>query len=100
MATTARRRNAHPMSYYRDMVQDMDDNQKLELITILVQSMQPAVALSPMKRYSMDEINAMLDEAEAEIAAGGGVTHDEVMREWDDEIARWEQEDMKMAEAI
>ena len=33
--TTARRRSTHPMSYYRNMVKDMDDSQKLELVTML-----------------------------------------------------------------
>ena len=42
MATTAkRRRTAHPMSYYRKMVQDMDDSQKLELVSILIESVKP-----------------------------------------------------------
>ena len=56
----------------------------------------------PYKRYTKAEINAMLDEAEAEIAAGKGTPHEEVMREMDEEIERWEQEDLKlqMAEAI
>ena len=56
----------------------------------------------PYKRYTKAELNAMLDEAEAEIAAGGGTPHEEVMREMDEEIERWEQEDLKlqMAEAI
>ena len=48
----------------------------------------------------MEEVNAMLDEAEAEIAAGIGTSHDEVMREWDEEIARMEQEEYDMAEAV
>ena len=48
-----------------------------------------------MKRYTMDDINAMLDEAEADFAAGKGIPHEEVMREWDEELERWEQEDMK-----
>ena len=39
--TTARRRTAHPMSYYRKMVQDMDDSQKLELVSILIESVKP-----------------------------------------------------------
>lgn len=55
---------------------------------------------SPVKRYTMEEINAMLDEAEAEIAAGKGTPHEEVMREWDEEIARMEREELEMAEAI
>ena len=39
--TTAKRRHAHPMSYYRKMVQDMDDSQKLELVSILIESVKP-----------------------------------------------------------
>ena len=39
--TTKRRRTVHPMSYYRKMVQDMDDSQKLELVTILIESVKP-----------------------------------------------------------
>ena len=110
--TTARRRSAHPMSYYWSVVKDMDDSQKLELVTMLVNSVKPKVADDltteemlegyPYKRYTKAELNAMLDEAEAEIAAGGGTPHEEVMREMDEEIERWEQEDLKlqMAEAI
>ena len=41
MATTTRRRTTHPMSYYREMVQDMDDSQKLELVSILIESVKP-----------------------------------------------------------
>ena len=54
----------------------------------------------PLKRYTKEEINAMLDEAEAEIAAGIGTSHEEVMREWDEEIARMEQEELELAEAV
>ena len=39
--TTARRRTVHPMSYYREMVKDMDDSQKLELMSILIESVKP-----------------------------------------------------------
>ena len=110
--TTARRRQAHPMSYYWSVVKDMDDSQKLELVTMLVNSVKPKVADDltmeemlegyPFKRYTKAELNAMLDEAAAEIAAGGGSPHEEVMREMDEEIERWEQEDLKLqlAEAI
>jgi len=45
----------------------------------------------PVKRLTMEEINAMLDEAEADIAAGRTIPHEEVMRRWDEEIARMEQ---------
>ena len=39
--TTATRRTTHPMSYYREMVKDMDDSQKLELMSILIESVKP-----------------------------------------------------------
>ena len=29
------------MSYYREMVNDMDDSQKLELVTMLIESVKP-----------------------------------------------------------
>ena len=39
--TTKRRRTSHPMSYYREMVKDMDNSQKLELVSILIESVKP-----------------------------------------------------------
>ncbi len=33
-----------------------------------------------VKRYTMAEVNAMLDEAEADFAAGKGIPHEESMR--------------------
>jgi len=106
------------MSYYWGVVKDMDDSQKLELITLLAESVKPAIkreqsdacidsaereqarpevkpkitAAPPMKRYTMDDINAMLDEAEADFAAGKGIPDEEVWRKWDEELAREEQE--------
>ena len=53
-----------------------------------------------LRPYTMEEINAMLDEAEADFAAGKGIPHEEVMREWDEELERWEQEDLKVAESV
>ena len=85
------------MSYYIDMVKDMDDSQKLELVTILIESVKPAVAPAPMKRYTMAEINAMLDEAEAEIAAGKGIPDEDVWKKYDEEFALEEQETLEMA---
>ena len=56
--------------------------------------------VAPLKRYTKAELNAMLDEAEAEIAAGKGTSHEEVMHEMDEEIERWEQEELEMAEIV
>ena len=89
------------MSYYWDVVKDMDDSQKLELVTMLVESVKPKMmAPAPMKRFTMDEINAMLDEAEADFAAGKGIPDEEVWREWDEELAREEQKELEMAEMV
>lgn len=48
------------MSYYREMVKDMDDSQKLELVSILIESVKPAI-----KREHSD---AYIDSAEREQA--------------------------------
>ena len=53
--TTARRQRAtHPMSYYWSMVKDMDDSQKLELVTMLVNSVKP-IQTRPLADIPMDE---------------------------------------------
>ena len=104
--TTARRRSAHPMSYYWSMVKDMDDSQQLELVTMLVNSVKPKVADDltteemlegyPYKRYTKAELNAMLDEAEAEIAAGGGIDDEDLRREDEEEYERELAEEQKL----
>lgn len=48
--TTARRRSTHPMSYYRDMVKDMDDSQKQELVAMLIDSIRP-VSTAPLAEH-------------------------------------------------
>ena len=88
------------MSYYWGVVKDMDDSQKLELVTMLIESVKSTVAPSPMKHYTLDDINALIAEAESEIAAGIGTTHEDVMREWDEELEREEHEEFEMAEAL
>lgn len=44
--TTTRKRPARPMSYYWGVVKDMDDSQKLELVTMLVESVKPIQTMS------------------------------------------------------
>lgn len=39
--TTTRRHPSHPISYYWGIVKDMDYNQKLELVTMLIESVKP-----------------------------------------------------------
>ena len=120
--TTARRRTTHPMSYYWGVVKDMDDSQKLELVTMLIESVKPAIKREqsdacidsvereqarpkvkpkmmgqpPIKRYTMDDINAMIDEAERQIAAGETIPDDEVWRKYDEEFAFEEQQELEV----
>lgn len=39
--TTERRRTSHSISHYWGLVKDMDDSQKLELVTMLIESIKP-----------------------------------------------------------
>lgn len=39
--TARSQRTQHPMSYYMEMVKDLDDSQKLELVAMLVESVKP-----------------------------------------------------------
>ena len=59
--TTARRRSTRPMSYYRNMVKDMDDSQKLELVTMLIDSIKP-VSTALLADIPMDEEFADMDK--------------------------------------
>ena len=54
----------------------------------------------PFRRYTMDEINAMLDEAEANFAAGRGIPDEEAWGDLNEEMALLENEQHEMAEAI
>ena len=56
MATTtaSRRRSTHPVSYYWGMVKDMDDSQKLELVTMLIDSVKP-IQTRPLPDMPLDE---------------------------------------------
>ena len=56
-----------------------------------------SVDFSP-KRYTKEEINAMLDRAEANFAAGLGIDDEEAWDELDEEIAH--EKELEMAEAV
>ena len=108
MATTARRRTAYPMSYYWDVVKNMDDSQKLELISLLAESVKSSTSSSteqllegyPYKRYTKAELNAMLDEAEANFAAGKGIPDEEAWDDLEEELALQKEEQLEMAEVV
>ena len=111
-ATATRTQTENPVMHYWGMVKDLDNNIKLELVEMLIESLKPVVAKAQMvseepepRRLTMAEVNAMLDEAEANFAAGRGIPHEEVMRRWDEKIARrrkshMQQEESLMADAV
>jgi len=49
------------MSYYRKMVQDMDDSQKLELVSIIIESVKP-IQTRTVFDMSFDEDFADMDK--------------------------------------
>jgi hypothetical protein len=59
--TTAKQRTVHPMSYYREMVKDMDDSQKLELVSILIDSVKP-IRTTPLVDASDEEEFSDMDK--------------------------------------
>ena len=54
----------------------------------------------PLKRLTMEEVNAMIDQAEANFAAGRGIPHEEVMRRQREKLARLKQAKYEMVEAV
>jgi hypothetical protein len=105
--TARRRRTSQPIIKAWNAVKGLDYSDKLELVTMIIESVQHAnddtmsmeqmLEGYPYKRYTKAELNAMLDEAEANFEAGLGIPDEEVMREMDEEIERWEQEELEMA---
>ena len=108
--TAHRRRTTKSIIKAWNAVKGLGYSDKLELVTMIIESvqhdkddgmsMEEMLEGYPYKRYTKAELNAMLDEAEANFEAGRGIPHEEVMREMDEEIERWEQEELEMAEMV
>lgn len=92
------------MSYYRELVKDMDDSQKLELIAVLAESIKLAKATDDeeysLRPFTMEELNARLDLAEADIAAGRVIDDDDVWDDLEEELALQEKEEREMVETL
>ncbi|MBR3521842.1 MAG: hypothetical protein IKN75_04865 [Prevotella sp.] len=106
-STARRQQGTHSMSYYRNMVKDMDNSQKLELMAIIIDSMKPISTtdkakeeIVPLPRYTLKEMNAQLDDAEANFASGKGIPDEEAWDDLDEELARLKQEEMIMSETV
>ena len=53
-----------------------------------------------LKPYTMEEINAMIDQSERDSAARLGIDSEEMFRQLEEEFAREEQEELELAEAV
>ena len=109
--TTVRRRHAsQPVIKAWNLAKELNYSDKLELMTMLIESVKPDKADNmtmeqmlegyPYKRYTKAELNAMLDEAEAEIAAGGGIPDEEAWDDLEEELELEKQQEFEMAEVV
>ena len=57
-------------------------------------------AKEQLKPYTMEEINARIDQAERESAAGMGRDFDDFMRELEEEFAEEDRKELAMLEAV
>ena len=107
MATT-RQRTTQPIIKAWNAVKGLNYNDKLELVTILIESIKPEVAKADetddeeysLRPFTMEELNARIDQAEAEIAAGLGIPDEEAWDDLEEELALQEKEEREMAEVI
>ena len=78
----------------------LSNSNMIWLATQLTEFVKKQQQEPPFRHYTMDEINAMLDEAEANIAAGRGIPDEEAWDDLEEELALLEQEEHQMAEAV
>ena len=78
----------------------LSNSNMIWLATQLTEFVKKQQQEPPIRHYTMDEINAMLDEAEANIAAGRGIPDEEAWDDLEEELAMLEQEEHQMAEAV
>ncbi len=54
-ATVKRQTTKRPITYYWGMLKDLDDSQKLQLVTMLVESIKPAKAETKKRKPNIDD---------------------------------------------
>ena len=104
METLTKKRTAAPqISTYWDEVQkwNLNNAQRYELGLMLLGSLEP-VFVEPeenvYRSYTREEIHAMVEESERQIAAGLYQDSEEMMRELREEFA--EEDKLEMAEVV
>ena len=110
-STTARRhRTTQPIIKAWNAVKGLNYSDKLELVSMLIESVKPDkdnnMSLEqmlegyPYKHYTKAELNAMLDEAEANFEAGRGIPDEEAWDDLKEEIEFERQQGFEIMNAI
>jgi predicted transcriptional regulator len=100
--TTRRRRTVQPITKAWNQAKKLDVSEKLQLITMLAESMRNANKQElndALRPYTMEEIYAMIDKSERDIAEGRVYDFDEAMDELEKELAA-EDRELEMVEAV
>jgi hypothetical protein len=90
--TTARQQR--PAIRYRDMVKGMNNDEKIELMFVLIESMRSSMSADSesepplMPPYSEEEIYARIAQSKRDSAAGLGQESEEMFRELEKEFAK------------
>ena len=93
METTAN--NYRPVAVrYRDMVNGMNNDEKIELMFVLIESMRSSESAdsesvpSLTPPYTKEEIFARIEQSKRDSAAGLGQESEEMFRELEDEFSK------------
>ena len=80
-----------PVSHYWGLIKGLDNSQKLELATMIMESLRDEEVANRAKKeqekqlkpYTMEELHARIAESERQIAEGKCKPIEEVFRRWD-----------------
>ena len=105
---TTKRHDSLPITEAWNAVKGLDYSDKLELVTMLIESVKSGTAKGKetdaeeysLRPFTMEELNARIDEAEADIAADRVIDDDDVWDDLEEEIALQETGEREMVEAI
>ncbi len=94
MKTTTNRKDRPVALRYRDMVNGMNNAEKIELMFVLIESMRTSESVDSesvpelMPPYTKEEIYARIEQSKRDSAAGLGQESEEMFRELEDEFAK------------
>ena len=90
----------HSIATAWNEAKNLSNSQKLELVSIIIDSVRKQVRQTAaddeeysLRPFTMEELNARIDQAEAEIAAGNVIDDEDVWRELEEEFAREDAEE-------